>query len=229
MFKKTMFKKTLIAAIALTLTAGAVHADEKLSKPQGAGMLTGAAAGAVVGGPIGAFVGLMIGGIVGDSVGQAQRADRRAQSIEEELLQTRRELAQVSQRENDDVMFAALAQSMRSQVLFKTGSVILDVPTQDQLAQLGKLLAAHPDLAIQLHGFADPRGGSPQNLELSRQRAGMVREALLFGGATPEQIELSAHGEELTTAAKNDIEAYAWERRVSLVIQPSSSKVAQSR
>jgi len=225
-----MIKRTLIAAIAMTLTAGAVQADDnKLSKPEGAGMLTGAAAGAIVGGPIGAFVGLMIGGIVGNGVDHAQAAERRAQNIEDELLETRRELALASQREDSDALFAALSQSMRSDVLFKTSSSQVEISVQEQLAELGKLLAAHPRLAIQLHGFADPRGKSEQNLELSLQRADVVREALLSGGAAADQIQVSAHGEDLTTAANNDVEAYAWERRVSLVIQPNASQVAQSR
>ena len=52
-------------------------------------------------------------------------------------------------------------------------------------------------------------------------------------GVAPEQIRLAAHGEDLTTAAENDVEAYAWERRVSLAIRPvttaSQTAVAQSR
>jgi outer membrane protein OmpA-like peptidoglycan-associated protein len=230
-----MIKRTLLAAIAMTLSAGAVHADnDKLSKPQGAGMLTGAAAGAVVGGPIGAFVGLMIGGIVGDSVGQAQSADRRAQAVEDELLETRRELALASRQpdlqDNSETMFATLAEQMRAEVMFRTGSSILDVPTQSQLKELGVMLAAHPALAIELHGFADPRGKSQQNQELSLQRADRVRAALLFGGAAPEQVSVTAHGEDFVRAMRNDLEAYAWERRVSLVITPNTQgQVAQSR
>jgi outer membrane protein OmpA-like peptidoglycan-associated protein len=127
-------------------------------------------------------------------------------------------------------MFAALAERMHADVLFRTGSVGLDVPTQMQLAELGKVLAAHPSLSIQLHGFADPRGKTQQNQELSLQRAEMVRSALVFGGVAPEQVQVLAHGEKLATAVKNDLEAYAWERRVSLVIQPNtSSQVAQTR
>jgi outer membrane protein OmpA-like peptidoglycan-associated protein len=229
-----MIKRTLMAAIAMTLCAGAVQADDtKLSKSEGTGMLTGAAAGAVVGGPVGAFVGMLIGGIIGDSVGNAKNAELRAQNIEAELLQTRRELAAASRQTHEpstDVMFAALAERMHADVLFRTASVVLDVPTQMQLAELGKVLSAHPSLSIQLHGFADPRGKKQQNQELSLQRAEMVRSALVFGGAAPEQVQVLAHGEKLATAVKNDLEAYAWERRVSLVIQPNtSSQVAQTR
>lgn len=230
-----MIKRTLLVAIAMTLTAVAAHADgNELSKPQGAGMLTGAAAGALVGGPIGAFVGLMVGGIVGDSIDAAQTADRRAQSIEDELLQTRRELALASQQpqiqDNSAVMFAALAERMRADVMFRTNSTVLDVATQVQLKELGAVLAAHPNLVIEVHGFADPRGRLQQNQALSQQRAERVRDAIAFGGAAPEQIMVAAHGEALARAAKNDVEAYAWERRVGLVITPNTQgQVAQSR
>jgi outer membrane protein OmpA-like peptidoglycan-associated protein len=235
-----MIKRTLLAAIALSLAASAVHAENnKLSKPQGAGMLTGAAAGAVVGGPVGAFVGMMIGGIVGGSVDQSQSAERRAQAIEGELLEARRELALANQRsepnQSGEVMFAALAERMRADVMFRTNSAILDVSMQMQLKELGALLARHPRLAIEVHGFADPRGRLQQNQELSLDRAEKVRSAILFGGAAPEQILVSAHGEALVRAPKGDFEAYAWERRVSVVITPNADgqgtqgQVAQSR
>ena len=102
-----------------------------------------------------------------------------------------------------------------------------------KIEALGKLLAANTQLEIQLNGFADPRGTPERNLELSLARADAVREALIRGGVAPEQIRLAAHGEDLTTAAENDVEAYAWERRVSLAIRPvttaSQTAVAQSR
>ena len=50
-----MFKKVLIAAVAVALTSGIAYAGEnKFTKEEGVGMFSGAAAGAIVGGPIGA-------------------------------------------------------------------------------------------------------------------------------------------------------------------------------
>jgi outer membrane protein OmpA-like peptidoglycan-associated protein len=115
-------------------------------------------------------------------------------------------------------------------VLFRTGSAILDQDVTTKLNDLGKLLATYQHVEVQLHGFADPRGGSEENLKLSASRAEAVRAALIDGGADPAQIAISAHGEDLATAVKDDMEAYAWERRVSLSIRPlDSASVAQSR
>jgi outer membrane protein OmpA-like peptidoglycan-associated protein len=223
-----MFKKVLIGAVAIALTSGVANAGEnKFTKEEGVGMGTGAAIGAVVGGPIGAAVGLFVGGIMGDSIGMAKRADLYAQQLEDQaavleqdLIDTRIALAKASERTGGDDMFDQLAGKLHADVMFRTGSADLDTEVAGKLEDLGKLVAAHSQLAVQVNGFADPRGTPEQNLELSLRRADAVREALIRGGAAPEQIQLTAHGEDLTTAAQDDVEAYAWERRVSLAIRP---------
>lgn len=230
-----MFKKVLIGAVAVALSSGAAYAREnKLTKQEGTGMATGAATGAIVGGPIGAMVGLMIGGILGDSIGTAKRGEQdaivRADQLQQELVDTRIALAKASERSGGDEMLDALAARLHADVMFRTNTAELDTEVQTKIADLGQMLGSHPQLEIQLHGFADPRGNSEKNLELSMARASVVRDALIDGGAAPEQIRISAHGEDLTTAPKDDLEAYAWERRVSISIRPTSpAAVAQSR
>ncbi len=230
-----MFKKVLIGAVAVALSSGAAYAGEnKFAKEEGTGMATGAAAGAIVGGPIGAAVGLLIGGIIGDGFGTVKRSEKeailRADQLQQELVDTRIALAKASERTGGDEMLDALAARLHADVMFRTSTAELDGEVQKKIADLGQLLGSHPQLEIQLHGFADPRGNSEKNLELSMARASAVRDALISGGAAPEQIRISAHGEDLTTAPKDDLEAYAWERRVSISIRPTSSAaVAQSR
>jgi outer membrane protein OmpA-like peptidoglycan-associated protein len=224
--------------VALAMSTGAAHAGEKnkFTKEEGVGMLGGVTAGAIVGGPIGAAVGFMLGGILGDSVGTASRAQLHAKQIEEqskqleqELIDTRIALAKASERTGGDEMLDALAERLHADVMFRTNDASMEADVAGKLEELGKLLALHGELEVQLHGFADPRGSSEKNLELSLERANAVREALIRGGAAPEQIQLSAHGSDLTTAPKGDLEAYAWERRVSLSIRPTeTSAVARN-
>lgn len=228
-----MFKKAVITAVALAVSTGAAHAGEKnneYTKQEGIGMFTGAAAGAIVGGPIGAAVGFMFGGILGDSMGTAEQAklqakqmEEQSQKLEQELNDTRIALAKASERTGGDEMLDALAERLHADVLFRTNDATMADDVSGKLEDLGKLLSLHGQLEVQLHGFADPRGSSEQNLELSLERANAVREALIRGGASPEQIQLSAHGSDLTTATKGDLEAYAWERRVSLSIRPTAT------
>jgi outer membrane protein OmpA-like peptidoglycan-associated protein len=230
-----MIRKVLIGAVAVALSSGAAYAGEnKFTKEEGTGMATGAVVGAIVGGPVGAMVGLMIGGPVGDSIGTHKRGEKeailRADQLQQDLVDTRIALAKASERSGGDEMLDALAARLHSDVMFRTGTADLTEDVQKKIGDLGQLLASHPQLEIQLHGFADPRGNSEKNLELSMARASAVRDALISGGAVPEQIRVSAHGEDLTTAPKDDLEAYSWERRVSISIRPTSpAAVAQSR
>lgn len=230
-----MFSKVLIGAVAVALTSGTAYAGEnKFTKEEGTGLATGAVAGAIVGGPVGAMIGLMIGGTVGDSIGTHKRAEKdavvRADQLQQELVDTRIALAKASERTGGDEMLDALAARLHADVMFRTNTAILEGDVEQKIADLGQLLGSHPQLEIQLHGFADPRGNSEKNLKLSMARASVVRDALIGGGAAPEQIRISAHGEDLTTAPKDDLEAYAWERRVSISIRPTSpAAVAQSR
>lgn len=230
MIKKAA-KSVVMGAVAIALSSGAAYAGEnKLTKEEGTGLMTGAAAGAIVGGPIGAAVGFMVGGILGDSIGTAKRAEVQARRLQQDLIDTRIALAKASERTGGDEMLDALAQRLRADVMFRTGNAEMEVDVVTKLEELGKLLAAHQQLEVQLHGFADPRGNAEKNLELSQLRASAVRDALIKGGASPEQIQLSAHGEDLTTAQRGDLEAYAWERRVSLSIRPTATTaVAQSQ
>ena len=172
-----MFKKVLIGAVAVALGSSAAYAGEnKFTKEEGSGMLGGAAVGAIVGGPIGAAFGLMIGGIVGDSVGTAKRGEKeailRADELQQELVDTRIALAKASERTGGDEMLDALAARLHADVMFRTGTAELDADVQKKIEDLGQMLASHPQLEIQLHGFADPRGKSEKNLELSMLRAG---------------------------------------------------------
>jgi outer membrane protein OmpA-like peptidoglycan-associated protein len=235
--KNTIGKAMLATMIAMTLSAGVAHAGEKdpsgknkFTKEERNGLLTGAAAGALVGGPIGAAVGAMFGGILGDSIGSAKRADLKAQSLEDktqsledELMQTRLALAKASERSGGDEMLDALAERLHADVLFRTNGTDVDAQVAQQLESIGTLLAQHDGLEVELHGFADPRGKSKENLELSQRRAEVVREALIKGGASPERVIVAAHGEGLSTANKDDLEAYAWERRVSVAIRPTTT------
>ena len=71
-----------------------------------------------------------------------------------------------------------------------------------------------PDIYVQLDGFADERGASDYNFELSRKRVEFVRDQLVDAGIHPSRIRIAAHGE--TPAQDDSVDSYALERRVSL-------------
>jgi outer membrane protein OmpA-like peptidoglycan-associated protein len=80
-----------------------------------------------------------------------------------------------------------------------------------------------PDIRVQLDGFADERGDSQYNLELSEKRVEFVRNQLISAGIHPSRIRVAAHGE--SPAQDASVDSFALERRVSLrlFISPEES------
>ena len=229
--------KILVAAVALALASATAQAGAggkaTVPKEQKVGMATGVITGALVGGPVGAAIGFFVGTIGGSGVGEINSARKSAKSFEQQLTEARSEFAKlaVSKQAEQNSIVEQLAQRLHADILFRTASAELDDVSAQKLLDLGTVLSAYPDLTIEIDGYTDPRGKSDSNDELSQQRASAVRAALIVGGASPDRIQVAAHGEKLSTAVKDDLEAYAWERRVSLSVLPKSSmsQVAQAK
>jgi outer membrane protein OmpA-like peptidoglycan-associated protein len=232
--------KLVATAVVFALASASAQAQEGTakqspSKEQKIGMASGAVAGAFIAGPFGAAVGFIIGTAAGSHAEQVRATAKKATSLEAQLAATQAELssaqsaiAKAAEKSNADPMLTELAQRLRADVLFRTASAELDPTSASKLVDLAAVLTNYPGLVIEIDGYADPRGKAGENFELSQQRASAVRAALIVGGADPNSIRVAAHGEQLSTAAKNDMEAYAWERRVSLSVLPGTKGTAES-
>jgi outer membrane protein OmpA-like peptidoglycan-associated protein len=232
--------KAIAVAVALALGSASVQAAEASkgpSKEHKIGMVSGTIAGALIGGPFGAGVGFIVGSVAGVHAQKVRATAKQATELEGQLATSQSELAaaqaalaSVAAKSGEDPLLAQLAQRLRADVLFRTASAELDSGASSKLADLAAVLVKYPGLQIEIDGYADPRGKAGENYELSQQRASAVRAALIVGGAQPDSIRIAAHGEQLSTAAKDDMDAYAWERRVSLsVVSAAPSQVAQTK
>jgi outer membrane protein OmpA-like peptidoglycan-associated protein len=228
----TNVSKAIAIAVTLALGSASVQASDPSkvtskgpSKEQGVGMLSGTITGALIGGPFGAGVGFIVGAVAGAHAQKVNATAKKATALEGQLASTQDQLAaaqaalaSAAEKSGEDPMLAQLAQRLRADVLFRTASAELDPTASSKLADLAAVIASYPSLQIEIDGYADPRGKVGENYELSQQRASAVRAALIIGGAQPDSIRIAAHGEQLSTAVKGDMEAYAWERRVSLSV-----------
>jgi len=212
----------LIVAVATSSPAMAASA----SKQESAGVGAGVVIGALAGGPVGAIIGAAIGAKVGDTMhNKASTIDTLSGSLEV----SRGELALL---ESDvDTLSAELARfekidrpqlinlmqaGIAMDLLFRTDEFVLADTTGSRLAELAGAVAQMKDIRVQLDGFADERGDSEYNLELSAKRVEFVREQLVAAGIDPSHIRVSAHGE--APAQDDSVDSYALERRVSLKI-----------
>jgi photosynthetic reaction center cytochrome c subunit len=84
----------------------------------------------------------------------------------------------------------ASAMGLPGKVLFEVGKDGLTDAARQVIADAAQLLTAQPDTKVSLSGFADKTGNPEKNLELAKQRAFAVRDALKAAGVSEDRIEL---------------------------------------
>jgi outer membrane protein OmpA-like peptidoglycan-associated protein len=224
-------RKTTATILILTLVTTSNVFAAKASKEENIGIGAGAVVGAIAGGPIGFIIGSAIGAKVGDTMHEKSSAieslsgslddsrnnvadlesDVRSLNSDVDALSTELDRLQTIDRpELISLMQAGIAMDL----LFRTDEHVLADTTGGRLASLAQGLAAMSDVRVQLDGFADERGDSSYNFELSEKRVEFVRDQLIAAGIHPSRIRVAAHGE--APAQDDSVDSYALERRVSL-------------
>lgn len=218
-------RKTLsiISTIAL-IAASPVFAQA--SKQENVGTGTGALVGAAAGGPVGLVLGAAIGARIGNNMhtknATIDSLNASLDASNESIRQLSRDVdslgAELDRLQQIDrpALVNLLQAGIAMDLLFRTDESALADATGDRLADLARSVAAMPDINVQLDGYADERGDSDYNLELSRQRVEFVRDQLVAAGIDGSRIRIAAHGEVPAQDATPD--SYALERRVSLKI-----------
>ena len=238
-----MNKQILILILSAGLAAPAWTAETgKAPKEERIGVGSGAAIGAAAGGPVGAILGAAFGGWLGDKFHRERRdkldmtaryeeASAEAESFEALFQGRERELAAVRAEWNAEqrTYRDALQDALEVQVYFRTAETEPDQAARERLTRLANLIASMDELAVVVSGYADPRGDETYNEQLSAARAEAVRAVLIAGGVPADRITAKAQGETQSTAAENDLDALALDRRVNLSIVDTrfGNRVAQ--
>ena len=231
------YTSTIALITFLALSTQTVNAAA--SKEENVGIGTGAVIGVLAGGPVGFIIGAVLGAKIGDTL------HNKSEEIEtfEKSLQSSRRSALMLERDmtklNSEIKYlqsvarpelvSLMQAGIDMDLLFRTDEFALTDLTGDRLMQMAGTLAAMSNVRIQLDGFADERGDSKYNLELSEKRVEFVRNMFISAGVHPARISSSAHGE--SVAQNPDVDSYALERRVSvkLFIDNVQSLAANSR
>jgi outer membrane protein OmpA-like peptidoglycan-associated protein len=102
--------------------------------------------------------------------------------------------ARVTRIENGKFNYSKVAEGT---VLFDTGSFALKPEEAAKLdALVGKLKSENRGVYLEIEGFADPRGGTRENRELSLRRARSVYNHLRDQGVALNRMMLFNQGEE---------------------------------
>jgi outer membrane protein OmpA-like peptidoglycan-associated protein len=220
-----MLKKIIFAGLIATLAAAPAFA-ESASREEGIGVGAGAVIGGFAGGPVGIVLGAAIGAKLGDEFNQRdveidqlstslQGSQNHVRKLERDVDALGGDLQRM-QAESRPELLSLLQAGIEMDLLFRTDEDVLSSTTGTRLQQLAASLTTMPDVFVRLDGFADERGDAAYNQKLSARRAEHVMHVLLANGVPASRISVNAHGE--SPAADDNVDSFAFERKVSLTL-----------
>jgi outer membrane protein OmpA-like peptidoglycan-associated protein len=234
-----------LAALPASAAQAATGAQRPASKQENIGVFTGAAVGAAAGGPIGAVVGMVAGALLGHHYHEQSVANHALAAQNQALTASlsrseegRRELAgkldlatqslastEAQRAELDRTV--QLSDDIETDVAFKTAEASVNDLQLSALRKIGALAASlPPGEKVRIDGYADPRGPATLNDDLSLRRAEAVALSLEQAGCPQDRLVIAAHGSSQSTSPKGDLDAYAFDRRVTVRLEGTT--VAQS-
>ena len=143
----------------------------------------------------------------------AMRNDARVSDLEMQLKD-------LNAKQTDRGMVVTLGD-----VLFDTGRSQILASGSSNIAKLADFFKRNPERTALIEGYTDDVGAAAANFALSQQRANAVMTALIGLGVTAAGLTTLAHGEDMPTADNATAAGRQMNRRVEIVIAPSSNDV----
>lgn len=209
----------VIASVALLgLAACAPETQTIAGGPRATtGVVTGALVGATIGATasggnrlVQAATGAVLGGALGGVIGAT--LDRQAADLQ----------ASVSNQTRVVNNGNSLTVTMPQDILFATNSAALRPDLLRDLDALATNLLNYPDSTIEIVGHTDNTGTAALNQDLSQRRAGAVADKLRAAGVPSRRIVAIGRGEDFPVASNLTPEGRALNRRVEMVIRPTT-------
>ncbi|MBO9399288.1 OmpA family protein [Shimia sp. R9_3] len=155
---------------------------------------------------IGAALGAGVGAVVGSELDK-QEAELRAQLDDDVRIENTGD---------------RLILTMPQDILFAVDSFEVSSFLKDDLAKVASSLEAYPNSTVQILGHTDNTGSASHNQTLSERRANAVADVLLENGVSVSRIQTIGRGEDQPIASNLDEAGRRQNRRVEIVILPSS-------
>ena len=221
-----MRSKLLLAGTGIAILLGGAACttmDPYSSTPRrnntGTGVIAGALGGAVLGyltntsnseqGRKNALIGAGIGALGGAAVGSYM--DRQQRELEAELSGSGVGVA----RQGDNLVLR-----MPSDVTFASNQSSITPRFNATLDDVAGVLNRYDQSIIDIVGHADSDGADDYNLNLSRQRASSVAQALVSRNVLADRLFVDGRGESAPIASNATAEGKAQNRRVEILIRP---------
>lgn len=109
-------------------------------------------------------------------------------------------------------------------VYFALDSATLDAEAKGVLKRNAQLLAAHPQVTIEVQGHCDERGTTDYNIALGDRRAHAIKSYLVAQGIASSRVTLISYGEERPSNFGHDEGAWSANRRGEVRIEAAEGQ-----
>ena len=230
---KTFFTRSA-TAIALTLAlcghAVAAERSQQEKKNELVGLGSGVLIGTAVAGPLGGIIAGVFGALIAEDVNNDNKLAATSALVkdkDQQLFVLQQRYAEADARAA--ILMATMDKTLEqklpeieSSIQFKAASAQLEQHYKTELDLLATTLRKNPSLTVKLSGYADQRGDSDYNQNLSELRALAVKDYLLEQGVLASQMLTQSFGESSLVSTGNQLEDNFFDRRVSLKVSENS-------
>ncbi len=182
----------------------------------------GAITGALIGGAIGgaskggdklgkAAAGAMSGGLIGGAIGS--QLDAQARELEADIQNDRVRIVNTG---------SELIVTLPEGILFATDSAAVMPSLMNDLYAVADNLNRYPNSRVEVIGHTDNTGSAAYNMDLSQRRAMSVATVLRNGGVSAARVVAYGRGEDQPVASNLTPEGRAQNRRVEIIIRPTT-------
>jgi outer membrane protein OmpA-like peptidoglycan-associated protein len=154
--------------------------------------------------------------------GATEMQSQQTQEMQSRLREARESVSRIpsaSVRDDERGMII----TVQSEVLFNTGKFALRPAAVAKLDQIADALHGI-DQPIEVFGYTDSTGTRARNMELSQDRARVVRDYLVSRGIPKDLIKAQGKGPEEPVSENATVEGRALNRRVEIVVEPSKQQ-----
>ena len=103
-------------------------------------------------------------------------------------------------------------------IQFEFNSAALTQDSEEGVEMLKAFLENHPEIKVELAGHTDNVGSDAYNLKLSKERAEVVRQALIDKGIAPERLTARGYGASKPIQPNDTEEHRAMNRRTEMIV-----------
>lgn len=103
-------------------------------------------------------------------------------------------------------------------IQFEFNSAALTEDSNEGVEMLKAFLESHPELHVELAGHTDNVGSDAYNLKLSKERAEVVRQALIDKGIASERLTAQGYGATKPLYSNDNEEHRAMNRRTEMIV-----------